>query len=134
MPWARSIIVWLIIIAAETIHGTLRQLFLAPAIGDFSARRVSVFTGLILIFVITLLSIRWLRVRKTGTLIRIGALWATLTILFEAGLGRALGYDWGRILVDYDLSKGGLMGLGLLAMLFTPLVAARVRGISPAVL
>ena len=127
--WSRSIAVWLLIILAESIHGTLRQLYLAPLMGDFRARRISVFTAMVLIFIVTLLTIRWLRVRDTGTLVRIGAIWVALTILFEVGLGRTLGYQWNRIFEDYDLSKGGLMSLGLLAMLFTPLIAARVRGV-----
>jgi hypothetical protein len=128
VTWIRSIGIWLLIILAESIHGTLRQLYLAPLIGDFRARRLSVLTGIALIFVITILTIRWLRTHDTGTLVRVGALWVTLTILFEVSLGRALGYDWSRIFEDYDLSRGGLMGLGLVAMLFTPLIAARVRG------
>jgi hypothetical protein len=32
--------VWLIIVATESLHGTLRQLFLAPRIGAWPARRV----------------------------------------------------------------------------------------------
>jgi hypothetical protein len=34
----RSIAVWLVIIVVESIHGTLRELFLAPRIGDLPAR------------------------------------------------------------------------------------------------
>ncbi len=128
MPWTRSVGVWLVIIAAETVHGTLRQLFLAPAIGDFPARRVSVFTGTLLIFAVALVMARWLGARDRRTLIGVGLLWVVLTVLFEVGLGRlAFGYHWDRILVDYDLTRGGLMGFGLLAILFTPLVAARLR-------
>ena len=41
----RALLVWLIIIGVETVHGILRGLFLAPLIGDFQARRISVFTG-----------------------------------------------------------------------------------------
>jgi hypothetical protein len=83
-------------------------------------------TGTLLIFLITLAFIRWLDARGTGLLIRVGLFWVALTILFEVGLGRLLGYDWVRILADCDFRRRGLMGLGLLAMLFTPLVAVRV--------
>jgi hypothetical protein len=31
-----------------------------------------------------------------------------------------------RMLAEYDLSQGGLMGMGLLFMLFAPLLAAKV--------
>jgi hypothetical protein len=35
--------------------------------------------------------------------------------------------SWQRILSDYDLANGGLMGFGLLFMLFAPLIAAKIR-------
>ena len=124
----RSIAVWLVIIVVESIHGTLRELFLAPRIGDLPARRVAVFTGIVLIFAVALLTTRWMGVRGTARQLGVGALWVVLTVAFELALGRrVLGYDWPRILGDYDLSRGGLMGVGLLAMLLAPLLAARVR-------
>jgi hypothetical protein len=49
---ARALAVWLLIISAEVVHGTLRTLFLAPLIGDFHARQVSVFTGSAIILTI----------------------------------------------------------------------------------
>ena len=135
MPWVRVIVVWLVIILVESVHGTLRQLFLASAIGDLSARRISVFTGTALIFLVALLFRRWLNLTDTRRLLLVGALWVALTILFEVGLGRlVLGYSWSRIAQDYDLHRGGLMGLGLIAMLFIPLAAARLRAAPRAVL
>lgn len=131
LNWSRIVAVWLLIIAAETVHGALRQVYLAPLMGDFPARRLAVFTGILLIFAITWLCIRWLQLSGTRALIQAGALWATFTMLFEVGLGRALGYDWERIFADYDLAQGGLMGIGLLAMLFAPLLAARLRAEPP---
>jgi len=130
MLWLRALAVWLVIILAESIHGTLRQLFLAPVIGDFRARQVAVFTGALLICVITWLFGRWLRAPTRRSLVGVGMMWVALTVVFEISLGRALGYDWSRLLADYDLPHGGLMGLGLLAMLLAPLLVARLR--SPA--
>jgi hypothetical protein len=44
-----------------------------------------------------------------------------LTVLFEVGLGRlVLGLPWGRITEDYDLTRGGVLGLGLLFMAVSP--------------
>ena len=42
MSWPRALAAWLLIVAAETVHGTLRQQFLAPTIGDLRARQVEV--------------------------------------------------------------------------------------------
>ncbi len=121
--------VWLVIIAAESVNGTLRTLYLAPVIGDFPARRIGVFVAIALIFVITLAFTRWMGARTRAQLLGIGLLWVALTVTFEFGLGMGvLHYNLSRMLSDYDLSRGGLMVFGLLAMLFTPLLAARVRG------
>lgn len=128
--YLRALAVWGAIIVAESVHGTLRTLFLEPVLGGPQARRLSVFTGALLIFLVTLLLIRWIGARSPGRLLTVGSMWVLLTVAFELALGRlVLGLPWARILEDYDLPSGGLMGLGLLFMLFAPLIAARVRGL-----
>ena len=135
MPWLRGITVWFLIILVESVHGTLRQLYLAPLVGDVPARRLAVFTGSVLIFLIAVGTARWLGARSTQAALVVGGMWVLLTLCFEFGLGRVvLGYDWPRIVEDYDLSRGGLMGFGLLAMLLSPLVAARIRRVGHAAL
>lgn len=126
----RAFLVWLIIIFAESIHGTLRQLFLAPLIGDFPARRIAVFTGMLLIFIITYFFIRWIAAPTVKSLLAIGIMWMILTIMFEFGLGFfVFSYSWERMFEDYNLSRGGLMGFGLLFLVFVPLIAAKLRGL-----
>lgn len=121
--------VWLLIIAAETVHGTFRTIFLEPAMGGPEARRLSVFTGAALIFAITWLTIRWIGEWSSGRLIAIGLMWIALTVGFEVALGRfVLGLSWDRLFSDYDLSRGGLMSIGLLLMALSPVAAARLRG------
>ncbi len=128
MPWIRSVAGWLLIILAETAHGTLRTVYLAPVIGDAPARRLGVLSGTLIIFVIALALTRWLDARTAAAQLGVGALWVMLTVTFEVGVGRwVLGYDWLRILGDYDLARGGLLGLGLVAMFFMPWLAARAR-------
>lgn len=128
----RAFAVWLIIIFAESIHGTLRQMFLAPLVGDFPARRIAFFVGLLLIFVITYFSIRLIAASNTKQLFAVGALWMILTAAFEFSLGRfVLNYSWERIFEDYDLFNGGLMGFGLLFLVFAPFLAAKLSGGTP---
>ena len=124
----KSLPVWLLIIFAESVHGTLRQIFLAPLVGDFPARRIAVFTGMILIFLITYLFIERISAPDTKALLLIGLLWTVLTFLFEVVLGiYVLGLDRARIAEDYDPTRGGLMGFGLLFIIFAPWLAARLR-------
>ena len=51
-----------------------------------------------------------------------------LIVIFEFSLGAALGYTRERMLSDYNVAQGGLMGFGLLFLLFAPALAARLRG------
>lgn len=124
----RGFLVWLLIVSAESVHGTLRQLFLAPAIGDFPARRIAFFTGMLLIFLIAYLFIRRINAPSVKALFAVGLLWAALTLAFEFGLGLfVLNYSRARMLEDYDLSRGGFMGLGMIFMIFTPWLAGELR-------
>lgn len=126
----RVLAVWLVIICAETIHGILRTLFLAPLIGDFRARQVGVFTGSLIILFVTCLFIRWLRAVTLASLIATGFIWVALTLLFEVGLGRfAFGLSWDRLASDYDIRRGGFLIFGLIFILFAPLIAAKLRRI-----
>ena len=128
MNWYRAVAIWFLIALAESVHGTIRRLFIAPVMGDLSARQIGVLTGSTIIFLISWLSIRWIGARKFTYQLEVGALWVVLTVLFEVGLGLALGYPQARILSDYNVAQGGLMGFGLLFMLFAPSLAAKVRG------
>lgn len=123
----RSIVVWLVVIAAETIHGTLRNVFIAPLLGDLHSRQIGVFVGSLIIFGIAYLFICWLRSSSTRSLLAIGALWVLMTVIFEVALGVALGMSANRITEDYDPSRGGLMLFGLAFMLISPLLASKVR-------
>ena len=128
MYLVRAFFVWLMIVFAESVHGTLRQLFLAPLIGNFPARRIAFFVGMLLIFLIAYLFIRWIRAENTTQLFIIGLMWAILMLSFEFGLGiLVLNYSRERMLEDYDISRGGLMGFGIVFMMFAPLLAAKAR-------
>ena len=127
----RAFIVWLILICAESVHGTLRELFLAPLVGELRARQVAVLTGSLLILAVAYLFARWIRAGTTRRLVFAGLLWLSLTLLFEFALGLlVLGYSWERLASDYDLSRGGLMPFGLVILALAPLIAARLRGLT----
>ncbi len=130
MYLVRALAVWLLIVFAESVHGALRQIFLAPLIGDFAARRIAFFAALLLIFLIAYFFIRWIDAPDVKSLFVVGLLWMILTALFEFGLGLfVMNYSWERMFEDYDASRGGLMGFGLLFMVFAPWLAAKARGL-----
>jgi hypothetical protein len=127
MIWRRALSVWLVIIVAETVHGILRQWLLVPTVGDLRARQIGVFVGSLIILAVALALTRWLDARTTREQLGVGAAWAGLTVAFELALGASLGLTPDRMVEDYDPARGGFMLLGLLFMLLTPMLAARLR-------
>lgn len=124
----RAFAVWLVVIGVETVHGVLRTLLLVPLVGDLPARQIGVLIGSLLIFAVAYLFIRWIAVRTKLQFLAVGLLWVVLTVLFEIGLGRlVLGLPWERIIEDYDVTRGGFMGPGLLFMAAAPRLAAWFR-------
>jgi len=129
MVLIRAFLVWLVIIAAETVHGILRGVLLVPIVGDLPARQIGVLIGSLLIFAVAYLFIRWMAAKTKLQFLTVGLLWVVLTILFEIGLGRlVLGLPWERLTEDYKITRGGFMGVGLLFMAAAPWLAAWLRG------
>ncbi len=130
MKVVRSLAVWLVIIASETLHGIARTLWVQPLLGDMRARQIAVFTGSVLILTIAVLFIGWIGATTRRELLAIGLAWLGLTLAFEISLGRLLGASWERILSDYDPRRGGLLLLGMAVLTLAPLLAARIRNVS----
>ena len=130
MPWRRAIAVWVLIAVAESIHGVIRQLFIAPVIGDLPARQVGVFVGSVLIPFIAYLTARWLDAKILKKQLQIGAVWVVLMLIFEFSLGAVLGVTRTQMLADYNPAQGGLMGFGFAFLFFAPAIAAKFRGLN----
>jgi hypothetical protein len=129
---SRAFGAWVLMMGLETIHGTLRTLFLTPRVGDLPARQISFFTGSVLILLVATLCARWIGASTRRSQLQVGLLWVLLTLGFELVLGRLIGRSWAEIAGDFNLLRGGLMGLGLLLLLFAPTIGWRLRGARPA--
>ena len=128
MPWGRGLAVWLVMAAIEIAHGGLRRLYLEPLVGDWRARQIGAIVGAVLVLAVAMLTIRWLGTQSWRALGVIGLFWLVLMVTFEVVGGRlAAGYSWSRILEDYDVARGGLLGVGMAVLAASPLIAARVR-------
>jgi hypothetical protein len=127
VPWQRATLVWMLIILVESLHGAVRAVFIAPVLGDLRARQLGVLVGSALILLIAWATSRWMGAATRQWQLIIGLWWAVLTLGFEFTLGRVIGLSWSRILADYDPSRGGFMVLGILFMVFAPMLAAKLR-------
>lgn len=124
----KSIVIWFIFILAESLNGAARIFWLSPLLGDPLAHQVSFVTGSVLILTIATLLIRWLHTSHVSQLLGIGILWFLLTVVFEICLGLfVFGYSWQQIGADYNLLQGGLMPIGLVWLVLSPFIAAKIR-------
>jgi hypothetical protein len=125
MPWTRAVLVWMLMMLAETGNGVVREVFIAPVIGATRARQLGVLVGCAVIFIIAWLTERWMNARTRREQLEAGALWVGLTLIFEVALARATGAGWSRIFSDYNPMRGGLMLFGLAFMFVTPMLTRR---------
>lgn len=123
----RSLTIWLIMICAEIFHGILRAIVLVPIVGEFRSNQIGVFIGSAIILLIAYFTIRWIGPNRPWELLLVGFNWLVLTVAFEVLFGRfVVGLSWERIGSDYNVLNGALMPLGLLLLLFSPMIASKL--------
>lgn len=124
----RTFAVWLAIIAAETVNGIAREIFITPQVGDTMARQISFGIALVLILAIAYLSAPMFSALTNTGRILVGVVWAVLTFCFEVFLiGSLAGISTERIIADYDPRQGGLMAFGLLYLIAAPTLGHLLR-------
>jgi hypothetical protein len=123
--WYRAIMVWMAFILIETVHGVVRELFIAPQIGGLRARQLGIPVGCVIVFTVAWFAARWLGAMTRRQQLLVGGLWVFLTPVFEFLIGSAVGNPWPQLAADYNPARGGLMLLGLAFMFVTPMLVAR---------
>jgi hypothetical protein len=126
----RAFLVVVLIAFAEALHGAWRVRVLNRRVGDRRARQMGVFTGSGIVFVIAWATVPWIGATDVPQLLAVGALWLVAMLAFDVAFGRwVFKASWQRIGAEFDLRRGGLLGLGMLFLLLAPLLAAEVRGL-----
>lgn len=130
--FARAIVVWFAVLLLAIVNGGAREAWLIPRWGDQIGRVSSTIILCGLVFVVTWLTIGWIRPASSGDALRVGILWAVLTLAFEFLAGHyAFGKPWGVLLEDYDLRRGRIWIAVLVMVLVAPLWTARLKGLLP---
>ncbi len=126
----RAIAVWLLIGGGEVLQGILRIKLLNRRVGDHRARQIGVVIGSGYILAVAWASVGWIGVRAIGDGVGVGLLWLALMLALDLGFGRFVFHaPWSRIAADFDLRRGGWLGLGMLVLATAPLLAAWARGL-----
>ena len=126
----RAILIWLGILILASVNGAMRDLLVAPRVGDLIARAVSTVILCVLIGLVAWWSIDWIRPLNSRAALEIGIVWLVLTLTFEFGFGHFVSRKpWAELLADYDVQRGRIWVLVLVATLFAPLWAGWVRAL-----
>lgn len=116
------------IASAETLHGIARVRFLNPRVGDRRARQLAVFSGSAIILAIAWFNQSWIGAKDLPAQLSVGLLWLILMLSFDISLGRFVMHaSWERISSDFNLRRGGLLGIGMFVLLAAPTLAAKLR-------
>lgn len=125
----RAAVIWLAILVLASLNGAVRDLIVAPRIGDTAARAISTLVLCGLVLLVTWMSIRWVRPPSARQALAVGLLWLVLTLTFEVGTERLSGKSWSVVLADYDVMRGRIWVLVPIVTFLAPLWLGRVRGL-----
>lgn len=122
MLYVRGFLTWLLMMAIETISGTVRVLLLEPRLGVGVARAIAFPIGCVVVLGTAWLLLPWIAPRSRRSRLLLGVGWVALTVAFEFAMGVLQGLSLVDILAEYDLTRGRLMAIGLVVLLVAPWV------------
>jgi len=126
----RAIIIWLILVVIAIINGITRNSAISPRLGEQTGHVISTIILCVLIFVLALVSIRWMAPRGESDALLIGLFWVVLTVAFEFLAGHyVFGNSWQKLFADYNIVRGRIWLLVLITSLISPMLAEKLRGV-----
>jgi len=116
---------WLVFMFIAIVNGIAREKVYKPAVGDLTAHQISTVIFVSLIFVVTYLILQASGLQLTDlAALFMGSIWLITTILFEFLAGHYVFKNpWEKLLADYNILKGRIWILVLLATFLAPYIA-----------
>ena len=126
-----SVGIWLLLLVLAIVNAGIREAFCKPKLGDNPGHAISSIIAIGYTLIITYFFVNHIKVSVTKIdLLLIGALWLTLTVVFEFGFGHyVIGHSWRYLLADYNILKGRLWSLVLLVTFVSPLFWGYIIGV-----
>jgi hypothetical protein len=126
--YGRAVVAWFILLVLMFGSGTLRVLVLQPRLGEEVARRVASLVGVAIVMAFARAFVARAGAARGSELLAVGLLWTALTLAFEFPFGHYVsGLSWSALLADYDLTRGRLWPLVLVATALGPWMWGRLR-------
>lgn len=121
MTFFRIVAVWMLLLAVAVANGAAREFLLVPRLGAQTGHVVSTIILCGAILAVALVTIRWIAPRGRRGALWVGGTWLALTLVFEFLAGHyVLGNSWETLFTDYNLLRGRVWILVLIATLFAP--------------
>ena len=121
-----SVAFWLLLAAIASTFGIVREFWVVPRIGETAAHQAGSVAVCAAFLAAIAMFVRLFRITPREAL-AIGMAWLAAAVAFEFGFGHYVdGLSWGRLLSDYDLTRGRLLLLVWIAVGVGPFILARV--------
>ena len=102
-------------------NGALREFTYGKKMSELKSHQLSSLTGTAVFFVYTYFLSIFVPINSIKTALTAGSIWLVLTIVFEFTFGRYVaGHSWEKLFSDYNLFKGRVWILVLLAIFLYP--------------
>jgi hypothetical protein len=123
MLFIKSFGIWLVLLLAAFINGAMREMLIAPRVGEQIGHRIGVVVFSCVIFGITYVFVKTLTPVPFSSLLYVGLFWLALSLLFECGFFHYVMHEpWEKLLADYNIFRGRLLIVVWLTTLFSPLL------------
>lgn len=118
-----ALFTWIMLALIASLNEWARNKFYKKKLGELTAHQLSTIIFIGILFFVTYFFIKWTGVDNTTELWTIGTSWLFLTVLFEFIFGHYVWkHPWGKLLHDYNLRKGRIWILVLIATLIAPYI------------
>ena len=118
---------FVLVAASEMLNGIARTVFLNRRVGVVNAKRISLLPALALCLLICYYYVPFLHIRTDTGLLVLGVSLSLFMGMFDIVVARFIvKARWETIMDDFNIRKGNLLGLGVVAMAFCPLLASRM--------
>ena len=122
--YSRALAIWLFLLILAVLNGAMRERLITPRLGKQGGHIASTAILCAAIILVAWLSISWMGPKNGREALIVGLVWVALTVVFEFLAGHyAFGNSWERLIADYNVFRGRIWILVLLANLFAPLWA-----------
>jgi hypothetical protein len=119
----KLLIGFVLIALVETLNGIFRVKFLSKKLGIKKEKILSFVLGSFFILLLNLILIPWIAPQSLSESFLIGFIWMSFMIAYDLYVGRVLfKLSWERILEDFNIFKGNLLGFGMILIFIFPSV------------